>query len=126
MAKEFIFRGKTLEELKAMDIKELTKYLPARQRRSLNRGMGVQTLALLKKIRRGSKRLQTHARDAIILPEMVGVLIKIHNGKEFIPVDITEDMLGHYLGEFALTRKRVQHGAPGIGASRSSAAMSVK
>ena len=56
----------------------------------------------------------------IILPEMVGVIISVHNGKEFIPVKIKPKMIGHYLGEFAVTNKPVRHGTPGIGASRSS------
>ena len=62
----------------------------------------------------------------ITLPEMVGKMIKVHNGKEFVPVAIIEEMIGHYLGEFALTRNRVEHSAPGIGATRSSASLSVK
>ena len=49
---------------------------------------------------------------------MIGHRIGVHNGKEFIPIDIKEEMVGHRLGEFALTRKKVQHGAAGIGASR--------
>ncbi|RLF88358.1 30S ribosomal protein S19, partial [Thermococci archaeon] len=61
-----------------------------------------------------------------ILPEMVGMTIYVHNGKEFVPVEIKPEMIGHYLGEFAPTRKRVQHGAPGIGATRSSMFVAVK
>ena len=57
---------------------------------------------------------------------MVGKKIKVYSGKEFIPVTIIEEMIGHYLGEFILTRKKVAHSAPGIGATRSSAALSVK
>lgn len=64
--------------------------------------------------------LKTHARDMIILPEMVGVTISIHNGKEFVSVTITPEMIGYYLGEFAITNRPVRHGTPGIGASRSS------
>jgi len=50
----------------------------------------------------------------------------VHNGKEFVPIDITIDMLGHRLGEFSVTRQKVKHGAAGIGATRSSASASVK
>ncbi|MEM2914176.1 MAG: 30S ribosomal protein S19, partial [Candidatus Bathyarchaeia archaeon] len=64
--------------------------------------------------------LETHVRDMIILPEMVGLTIKVHNGKEFTAINITHEMIGHYLGEFAPTNKQVKHGAPGVGASRSS------
>jgi small subunit ribosomal protein S19 len=54
------------------------------------------------------------------LPEMVGATVAVHNGKEFTAVDITPEMIGHVLGEFAITNKPVRHGTPGIGASRSS------
>ena len=56
----------------------------------------------------------------IVFPEMVGLKIGVYNGKSFLIVDITPEMIGHYLGEFSLTRKRIQHGSPGIGATRSS------
>lgn len=65
-------------------------------------------------------QLRTHARDMIILPDMVGLTLHVHNGKEFAPVTIKYEMIGHYLGEYAITNKRVQHGTPGVGASRSS------
>lgn len=64
--------------------------------------------------------LKTHVRDMIILPDMIGLSINVHNGKEFSPVSIRPEMIGHYLGEYAITNKRVQHGAPGVGSSRSS------
>jgi len=64
--------------------------------------------------------IKTHARDMVVLPEMVGLTIHVHNGKEFVPVKIEPEMIGHYLGEFAITNKPVKHGTPGIGASRSS------
>ena len=60
------------------------------------------------------------------MPQLVGYTIAIHNGKEFTPVKIEGDMIGHRLGEFAMTRRPVKHGAPGIGATKSSASMSVK
>jgi len=66
------------------------------------------------------KPIRTHARDMIILPEMIGMTIHVHNGKEFVPVEIKPEMVGRYLGEFAITNKPVKHGTPGIGASRSS------
>lgn len=67
-----------------------------------------------------SKPIKTHARDMVVLPEMVGITVHIHNGKEFVPVEIRPEMIGHFLGEFAITNKPVRHGTPGIGASRSS------
>jgi len=68
----------------------------------------------------GKAVTKTHARDMIILPEMVGATLLIHNGKEFTSVEIVPEMIGCYLGEFAITNKPVRHGSPGIGASRSS------
>jgi small subunit ribosomal protein S19 len=64
--------------------------------------------------------LKTHLRDMIILPDMVGLNFRVHNGKEFAPVPVRPEMIGHYLGEYAITNRRVQHGAPGVGSSRSS------
>ena len=64
--------------------------------------------------------IKTHARNAIVFPEMVGFTILVHNGKKFNPVEIIPEMIGHYLGEFAITNEPVKHGSPGIGASRSS------
>ena len=124
--KEFAYRGKTLEELKKMSISEFKELLPARQKRSLKRGITEQQKKLLKRVKNNEKNIETHCRDMIILPEIVGFTIKIHNGKEFMIVMITEEMLGHCLGEFAMTRRKVEHSAPGIGATRSSASLSVK
>jgi small subunit ribosomal protein S19 len=124
--KEFTYRGKTLEELKKLSLNEIAELMPARQRRAIKRGFTEQQKILLKKIRKNEGNIKTHCRDMLILPEMVGKTIKVYSGKEFIPVIIVEEMIGHYLGEFVLTRKRVEHSAPGIGATRSSAALSVK
>lgn len=107
---------------------EFINLLPARQRRSLQRGLTSEQRILLEKIREAQEAvkegedvtIKTHVRDMIILPEMVGMTISVHNGKEFIPVKIKPEMIGHYLGEFAITNKPVRHGTPGIGASRSS------
>jgi len=124
--KEFTFKRKTIDELKNMSLNELAQLLTSRQRRTVKRGFTEQQKILLKKLRANEKNIETHCRDMIILPEMVGKTIKIHQGKEFIPVIIEEGMIGHYLGEFAMTRKKVAHSAPGIGATRSSASLSVK
>ncbi len=126
MPKEFMFRGKKLDEIKTMDIQQFMQLLPARSRRSLKRGLTEQEKILLKNLRAGEKDPKTQCRDMIVLPEMLGRLIRIHNGKEYVPVAIEPDMLGHRLGEFAQTRKKVSHSAPGIGATRSSASLSVR
>lgn len=124
--KEFTFKGKTVEELKKMSLNELAQLMSSRQRRIIKRGFTEQQKILLKKIRANKKNLKTHCRDMIILPEMIGTTIKVYQGKEFVPVMVEQDMIGHCLGEFVLTRKKVAHSAPGIGATRSSASLSVK
>ena len=128
MPKDFMYRGHTLDSLLAMSMDEFIDLLPSRQRRSLQRGLTPEQRILLEKLREAREAvkagkevtIKTHVRDLIILPEMVGVKILVHNGKEFMPVDIKPEMIGHYLGEFAITNKPVRHGTPGIGASRSS------
>ncbi|MEM3442401.1 MAG: 30S ribosomal protein S19 [Candidatus Bathyarchaeia archaeon] len=128
MPREFTYRGYTLSQLQSMSMDEFINLLPSRQRRSLYRGLTPEQRILLEKIREakealrkgGNVLIKTHVRDMIILPEMVGLKILVHNGKEFVPVEIKPEMIGHYLGEFAITNKPVKHGTPGIGASRSS------
>ncbi|MCD6589812.1 30S ribosomal protein S19 [Candidatus Woesearchaeota archaeon] len=125
MAKEFRYRGYTLEELQKMSLEELAQIYPAKFRRHVKRGLTHEEKKVLEKLRKKGVA-KTHAREMFILPEMVGKVVMVHNGKEFVRVEIKPDMLGHRLGEFALTRKRLQHGAPGIGATRSTAHLSMK
>jgi small subunit ribosomal protein S19 len=111
-----------------MSMDEFINLLPSRQRRSLHRGLQPEQRILLEKVRRSMEELRkggiptvrTHVRNMIILPEMVGIAIHVHNGKEFVQIEMKPEMIGHYLGEFAVTNKPVRHGTPGIGASRSS------
>lgn len=124
--KEFTYRGKTLEEMKRMSLNEFAELVPSRARRSLKKGLTDLQKKVLSKIKKGDNNLKTHCRNLVVLPEMVGAKINVHNGKEFFQFMITEDMLGHYLGEFTYNRKKVAHSAPGIGATKSSAALSVK
>ena len=124
----FKYRGFTLDELKKMNMDQFIKLLPARARRSLKRGLPPRQKKLLERLRRAyraKKRgkdllTRTHVRDMLIFPEMVGLKIGVYNGMKFEIVDVKPEMIGHFLGEFSLTRKRVQHGSPGIGATRSS------
>jgi small subunit ribosomal protein S19 len=126
MAKEFIFRGLRTEQIKKLSLKEFAALLPARQRRTIERGFTEAEKTLLKRIAAGDKEIKTHCRDMIVLPSMIGLMLKIHNGKEFPLIKIEEDMIGHRLGEFTATRKKIMHSAPGIGATRSSASLSVR
>jgi len=123
MAKKiFTFRGKTIEELKKMSIKEFSKLLTSRERRSVLRGFKTVQKKLLVDLEKAGEDqvVKTHSRDMVILPQMVGKSIAVYNGKEFVRLNITSEMLGHRLGEFAITRKYPKHGTPGIGATRSS------
>ena len=126
-----MYKGKTLQELQSLSINDFMGLTTSRARRSLRHGFTDKQKKLLEKIRKFKsgklkKPIKTQVRDMIILPEMVGIVIHIHRGKEFMPIMINEDMIGHYLGEFTYNRQRVAHSAPGIGATRSSAAVSVK
>ncbi len=124
-SKEFRYRGYTLEQLQSMTLDELAEVMPARIRRTLKRGLSPENKKLLEKIRKYrskgiDKVIRTHRRDMPVLPEMVGAKIAVHNGKEFVEITIVPEMIGHYLGEFAMTNRIVRHGKPGKGATRSS------
>ncbi|HJT85219.1 MAG TPA: 30S ribosomal protein S19 [Nitrososphaeraceae archaeon] len=129
MVREFRFRGYNQDQLKSISIEALLPLLNARQRRSLNKRVGKYMNGQKRKLREEIKlalkgnlhnKLKTHVRDMIILPDMIGLSISVHNGKEFYEVTVKPEMVGHYLGEYAITNKRVQHGSPGVGSSRSS------
>ena len=131
MAKEFKFKGKTLEELKQMPLEEFAKLINSKERRKITRGFTNPEKKLLLRIKefkegKRKKNIRTHCRDMVIIPEMLDLLIYIHSGKVFIPIQIVPEMLGHKLGEYVATRQKVTHSAPGIGATRSSAFASVK
>ncbi|KAL7641433.1 UNVERIFIED_CONTAM: hypothetical protein RMT77_008573 [Armadillidium vulgare] len=127
--RKFMYRGVDLDQLLDMSNESLMELFSARQRRRFQRGLKRKHMALLKKLRRAKKEcpalekpavVKTHLRDMIILPEMVGSMIGVYNGKTFNQVEIKPDMIGHYLAEFSITYKPVKHGRPGIGATHSS------
>ena len=123
MPKEFLYKGRNDDELKALSMDEFIGLLPSRMRRSLRRGLSDRQRILIEKIRAWTpekKPIRTHARDLVILPEMIGNTIHVFNGIEFVEVKIDLKKIGHYLGEYAITNRPVRHGRPGIGASRSS------
>ena len=122
MVKEFTYHGLSREELANIPNEKLFKLFTARVRRSLTRGINDDKRKLMEEMKDKNQKnpIKTHLRDVIILPYMVGVTVHIFSGKEFVPITITLQMVGHYLGEYVITNKRVNHGAPGVGASRSS------
>ena len=128
MPKIFTYRGYTSQQLQQMPMDDFIKILPSSARRSLLRVPPDEQRKLREKIRKVNREpgkgektaIKTHCRETVILPEMIGLTIHVYNGKEFIPVEVTPEKIGHRLGEFAISNKRVAHGMPGIGASRSS------
>ena len=125
MVKAVNYKGKTIEELQKIPNDELFALLNSRQRRSLKRGLSDNKKKLIGEIKlakegKNKNPIKTHQRDIIILPYMVGTTINVFSGKEFTPITISIEMIGHYVGEYVITNKRVSHGAPGVGASRSS------
>ena len=126
--REYTLRGKTLPELQAMNLEQLSQLLGARARRSIRRGFNNETAQFLERLAATppEKVVRTHCRDAIVLPSHVGRRVAIHTGKEFKEVEIRPEMIGHYYGEFALTRRFEKHSGPGVGATRSSKFMPLK
>ena len=125
MVKTFNYKGKTNEELQNISNDELFLLLNSRQRRSLKRGLSdnkKKLIAEIKLAKQGKNKnpIKTHQRDLIILPYMLGVTVNIYSGKEFTPITLSAEMIGHYIGEYVITNRKVSHGAPGVGASRSS------
>ncbi len=127
MVKDFKYRGYTLSELQDMSIEDFAELLPARERRVLRRGLPQRQQKLLERIREVREKenpkeefIRTHCRDMIIIPKMVGLRFGVYNGEDFKTVEVEPEMIGHRLGEFALTREKVEHSTPGIGATRSS------
>ncbi len=136
MAKKiFKYKGFTIDELKVMSMDKLVEIMPSRIRRTLLKGFTDQQKKLIMEVRatqrsvKAGERLKpvkTHCRNMPILPEMVGLEMGVYNGKEFLRVEVMPEMIGHYLGEFALSRKPVRHNAPGVGATRSSLFVPIK
>lgn len=117
---EFTYRGFRLEDLRQMGMSELVPVMPSRVRRKITRGLTKGEENLLSRFRTGDAKIRTHLRDMVIMPEMIGKEVEIYNGKEYLKVEIQPEAVFHYLGEFALTRRKVTHGSAGIGATRSS------
>lgn len=126
--REFTLRGLMLPELQALSLPDLAKILPARARRSIRRGFTDEVRRFHERMTEpaGDKPLRTHCRDAMVLPAHVGRRVAVYNGKEFKDVEVRPEMIGHYYGEFALTRRFEKHSGPGVGATRSSKFMPLK
>ena len=127
--RKFTYRGVDLDQLLDMSSDELIQLFDARARRRFQRGLKRKPLALIKKMRKAKKDaaggdkpepVRTHLRNMIIVPEMIGSVVGVYNGKTFNQVEIKPEMIGHYLAEFSISYKPVKHGRPGIGSTNSS------
>ena len=130
--KEFTFRGKTLLELSGITVEEFGRIAGARVRRSVKRGLDEKLVKKIekafeeKKSGKEPKAIRTHLRHFPVLPKLVGMRVELHKGNGFQVIEVRERMVGHLLGEFALTRKRLVHGKAGIGATKSSTAITAR
>mmetsp|Transcript_8301 Transcript_8301/g.10916 ORF Transcript_8301/g.10916 Transcript_8301/m.10916 type:complete len:150 (+) Transcript_8301:81-530(+) len=132
--KKFTFRGIDLDQLLDISNDELCELLHARARRKMTRtgrggGFKRKHRAFLKRLRKAKKDapegerpqpIKTHLRDMLVLPEMIGSMLGVHNGNQYALVEVKPEMVGFYLGEFAITYKPVTHGRPGIGSTTTS------
>ncbi|KIO20030.1 hypothetical protein M407DRAFT_30333 [Tulasnella calospora MUT 4182] len=127
--RSFYYRGIELDKLLDLPNEEFVELVTCRARRRFQRGLKRKPMGLIRKLRKAKKEappnekprmVKTHLRDMIVVPEMIGSVIGIYNGKVFNSVEIKPEMVGHYIGEFSITYKPVRHGRPGIGATHSS------
>jgi len=126
MARKTTFKGVAEEDIPKITMEQFIKLTNSRDRRTLQRlNTNPRLKAFIEKVRKvkaanPKKTIRTHVRDAPILPEWVGLVFAVHNGKEFKRVDITVDKVGKRLGDFSHTVGRVLHSGPGVGATRGS------
>ena len=110
-SKDKFYRGENVEELKTATTRDFAKFVKARARRTILRNYDV-IEAFVKKVEERAekgKMTKTHDRSIVVVPRMVGKVIGVHNGKDFVKVVIVPEMLGHRLGEFSMTRKIAKH-----------------
>ena len=133
MARVVKYKGHDEAALKVMPLEEFIELIPSRARRLLKRlerakldDYGSQQLKkLYKKARKVQAEnpetvMKTHAREAGIINDWLGLKFGVHNGKIFVPVEVTIDKLGHRLGEYSHGTRRVAHSGAGVGATRGS------
>ena len=128
--KKYTYRGVPLNELVKMPLSEFARLLPSQKRRRLCRGLTEREVTLLKRCALEKKKVaemhekpkvvNTHARSMVVLPQLVGSIIGIHRGNEFVPVEIKPEMIGYALSDFSDTRRSTKHGKPGVGATSGS------
>lgn len=128
--KKYTYRGVPLSELVKMPLLKFSELLTSSKRRRLRRGISERELDLLKKCALSKKNaegtqekpdmVKTQARTMVIVPQMVGCVIGVHNGRVYVPVEIKPEMIGYYLKDFSDTKTCSTHGKPGVGATSGS------
>jgi len=123
--KEVLYRGKNVEELKKLGVREVVKYLPSRARRAVLRNFDKieKFIKKCEECKKNNKKIRTHLREIVIVPKMIGYNVAVYNGKNYVEFEITSQMIGHRLGEFSHTTGKVAHNVAGIGATKSSRAL---
>ena len=126
MVRKEVWKGVGEENIDKVPLDEFYKKTTSRNRRTLKRlkknpklKKFMEEVAKIKK-ENPKKLIKTHIRDAVIIPEWVGLTFGIYNGKEFRKIEITTNMVGKRLGDFAHSTGRVLHSGPGVGATRGS------
>ncbi|VVB99133.1 30S ribosomal protein S19 [uncultured archaeon] len=128
MPKIETYRGRDKEGVEALTNEEFMGIITSRARRALKRAAAnknVVVKAFMKRVaaikaKNPAKVIKTHVREAVIIPEWLGMTFAVHNGKEWKNVFISIDKLGYRLGDFSHTTGRVLHSGPGVGATRGS------
>ncbi len=126
MAKITVYNMNEEEFAKISTEEFISKYANSRSKRAYNRiynNPGYKILmATIKKVKEKNpnKIIKTHVREAVILPEWIGLKFGVHNGKEFVTLHVTTQCVGKRLGDYSHTTKRVLHSGPGVGATRGS------
>jgi small subunit ribosomal protein S19 len=124
--KKDTWKGFDEDKVAAISYDDFLKRISSRDRRTLLRmKMNPRLKKFVEKVRlvkktNPKKLIKTHVREAIILPEWLGLTFGVHNGKEFKKVEITMNRIGKRLGDFSHTTGRVAHSGPGVGATRGS------
>ncbi|MEK6954366.1 MAG: ribosomal protein S19 family protein [Candidatus Micrarchaeota archaeon] len=127
MAKKFTYKGLEAEELRRMPLDKFMILIPSKIRRSMKH-MASKMRKFIEKLRKTDpkKPMRTHLREMVIIPEMMDRRFQVYNGKDWIDMSVTIQMLGRRLGEFSIPIKMVKHSGPGIGATRGSKSVELK
>ncbi len=127
MVKKFLFKGLESEELKRLPLDKFIPLIPTKMRRSIRR-MATKMKKFITKLRTSDpkKPIRTQMREMVVIPEMIDRQFQVHNGKDYMIVVVTPQMLGKRLGDFSIPIKLVKHSGPGIGATRGSKSVELK